>query len=104
MMLPVLLALMGLGAISSTAVFGLRSAPVYSGLANLAIWLTVAYSASSIDTIAQDGTVQAAATAEPALSALAFGNAALSAIAVLAAATGNYETASESPDTMSMRP
>ena len=99
MILWILLALIALGTVSSIAAFGLRAAPVYSSLANIAIWLTVAYSATSIDTIADDGTLVEAAASEPALSVLAFGNAAISVVVLLAAATGNYErTDAETPD------
>lgn len=87
MILSVLLTLIAIGTLASGALYIAKAAPVYSGIASLTIWLVIGYSATSIDLI-HEGQLQEAAASEPALAFLAYGNAAISAIALLAAVIG----------------
>jgi Fe2+ transport system protein B len=103
MILEVLLVLLILGAGSSYAAFVAKRAPVYTGLANLAIWLLVAYGATSIDLVSDSGALQEGVASEPALAVLGFGNALLSVLVILAAAAGEYiddprDSAASQPD------
>lgn len=86
----ILIMLCFLGAGATYLAFVAKRAPVYTSLASAGIWLVVGYSSTAIDTVAQDGTVSAAVTSEPALAALAFGNALLSLVVTLAAAKGEF--------------
>lgn len=95
MILELLLVLILVGTGASAAAMVYKRAPLYTGLASLATWLVIGYASTSIDTIADDGTIQESVAAAPELSVLAFGNAFLSAIVVVAAATGSYATGEE---------
>ena len=95
MLFRMVLLLMVLGAVTSAAAFVFKRAPVYSSMANLAIWLTVGYGATSIDFVDETGNVNEAVASEPTVAVLAFGNAALSAVVLIAAATGQFATDEE---------
>ena len=96
MILELLIVLIVLGAAASGAAMVWKRAPLYTGLASLAIWMVVGYSSSSIDLVTDSGGIEEGVASEPALAALAFGNAALSFLVVLAAATGQFSAADES--------
>ena len=101
MVFELLLLLMLLGGGASYLAFVAKKAPVYTSMANLGLWLLVAYGATSIDFIQDNGQLETAVAAEPALAVIAFGNAMLSGLVLIAAATGNYGD-SEAPDPRSI--
>lgn len=94
MILEVLLAMLAIGTIASAAM-ALKVAPLYTSLMSFATWLVIAYSASSIDLVTETGGLEEGVASEPALAVLAFGNAAISLLIVVASATGKYATDEE---------
>lgn len=89
MILEVLVALIAVGTIASAAM-ALRVAPLYSSLMSFAVWIVIAYSATSVDLVTDAGALEEGVSSEPALAVLAFGNAAISLLIVVAAAIGEY--------------
>lgn len=87
MILEVWQTLVIVGLAASGAAFVAKKAPVYTGLASLGVWLVVGYGALEIELVV-GGSLET--VAEPAVAALAFGNALLSVIVIVAAATGSY--------------
>lgn len=87
------LVLVGVGA--SAAAFVYKKAPLYTGLANMGVWAVIGYGSLELQK-----SVGGSAVAETPVAALAFGNAFLSILVIVAAATGAYgdETDSEVPD------
>lgn len=97
MLQTTLYVLIAVGCGVSYLAFVAKRAAVYTSLASLGVWLVVGYGATAIDTVGNDGTINEAAAAEPAIAALAFGNALLSGIVLLAAATGAYDAGTTEP-------
>ncbi|MCU4926917.1 hypothetical protein OB905_13160 [Halobacteria archaeon AArc-dxtr1] len=90
MILEVLLALLAIGTLASAAM-ALKVAPVYSAMMSMAVWLVVAYASTSVDVLlATNDEVVTHTVNEPALAILAFGNAAISLIILVAAVAGQY--------------
>lgn len=94
MILEVLLALLVIGTIASAAM-ALKVAPLYSSLMSAMCWLVIAYSSTSIDLVTETGALEEGVAAEPALAVLAFGNAAISLLIVVASTIGDYASDEE---------
>lgn len=88
------------GVCASAAAFVLKKAPLYSGLANMGLWAVIGYGSLELQK-----SVGGATTAETPIAALAFGNAFLSVLVIVAAATGAYgdEDDSEVPNPTKLR-
>lgn len=95
MILEVLMLLVIVGVLASGAAMVAKVAPMYTSLMSFGIWVVVGYGATSIDLVTDAGALEEAVATEPALAVLAFGNAALSFIVMIATLTGNFETGDE---------
>lgn len=103
MILEVLLALLAIGTIASAAM-ALKIAPLYSSLMSAIVWLVVAYSSTSIDLTTETGGLEEGVAAEPALAVVAFGNAAISILIVVASTIGDYAADEEHGTDRPFRP
>ena len=101
MLLSVYLALILVGSGASYQAMVAKRAPVFTSIASAGVWSVVGYAGTSLDTVADGGPINAAAAAEPAVSALAFGTAILSLIVTLAAAKGEFADDGLAPPTQS---
>lgn len=101
MLVSVYLALILVGSGASYLSMVAKRAPVFTSIASAGVWSVVGYAGTSLDTVANDGTINSAAAAEPAVSALAFGTAILSLIVTLAAAKGDFADNGIAPPTRS---
>lgn len=99
MLKEILLVLIAIGVLATAAGIIYQKASVFTNLAGILVWALVAYGASSIDFIQENGELEPGATAEPAVVVLAGGAALIHIIYFGAAVLGQLpkQNASEKP-------